>query len=514
MAAIAAISDPSASQLAQSLSPYVKSRQEAINVRRAITTFLSSQVVPSYRCGDAHLSLCAPHDVSEVKSVPALVEGQIYAEYLAALQANADAKREYHRSLESYKDELNGRSQSKDDDTAAKLQTYAALMRSRREEEKFDIYREYMSQLTQTNGSQYGYLSLSDEQAQVSQLSQNLASHIGRDGDASENMKEDVDCLIHRLERAVIQAKAEAQSEADKLAAVERRGHIFRMPTSSHHSHGSNVHALSRTRDELVQWVETALTMSTNDEEDTSADDLLKNNLDAAHSGEDGKAFIMEQYGAYLESRKLLLSTVTEFLRHLPNKQVLSRRRPPLQPKELDTPASFDIATTFSYVTQNVVPLSRARMVSETQSKQLSSNITRESKKALQMLNRLQEESHLLREYAPAEDHQPWQQQHRRALSAPVLSPSSAERDQTPAAEIAKRAAVWAAAASEARLATRVAVAGQIETGREHLENADEKLQEIYRGLNQDVGDPAVGGRSSTRAAGPWCLLKGDIALQ
>lgn len=526
-----AISDPSAVQLAQSLSPYVRSRQEALEIRRTIATFLSSQVVPPTACGNSHLSACTPYGVSEVKSVPAQVEDQIYAEYLAALQANVHANREYHRLIESYrKDREEYEALNNVKGVTSGLQTYAYLLQSRREKEKFEIYREYLGQLTQLEGSQYGYLSLSDEQAQVSQLSQNLASHIGQHDGALGDKKEDVDSLIHRLERAVIQAKAEAQFEAEKLFRIEGRGSTSQVLHSDLSCQQSKVRALLRTRDELVQWVEDALTMSTTEDEKFHADNILKDDLDTSHLRQDGKAFVMEQYDAYLESRKMLLSTITEFLRPVPSKQLQSQRRsrPPLHPQDSFNSSPHDAPTIFSYIAQNVAPLTQAQNVSETQVKHMSSSITRESKKALQMLHRLQEESHLLHEYAPAEEPQQWHQQHRRAMSAPVMkkpSPNPAEKHKTPASVIAERAAVWAAAAGEARVSTKVAVSGQIEAGEGHLENADAVLEEVYRIMNQNVVEPGVEAEdksttlsqtndcTAVKATGPWSQLKGDISL-
>ncbi|KZZ93171.1 hypothetical protein AAP_02637 [Ascosphaera apis ARSEF 7405] len=460
-----AISDPSAVQLAQSLSPYVRSRQEALEIRRTIATFLSSQVVPPTACGNSHLSACTPYGVSEVKSVPAQVEDQIYAEYLAALQANVHANREYHRLIESYrKDREEYEALNNVKGVTSGLQTYAYLLQSRREKEKFEIYREYLGQLTQLEGSQYGYLSLSDEQAQVSQLSQNLASHIGQHDGALGDKKEDVDSLIHRLERAVIQAKAEAQFEAEKLFRIEGRGSTSQVLHSDLSCQQSKVRALLRTRDELVQWVEDALTMSTTEDEKFHADNILKDDLDTSHLRQDGKAFVMEQYDAYLESRKMLLSTITEFLRPVPSKQLQSQRRsrPPLHPQDSFNSSPHDAPTIFSYIAQNVAPLTQAQNVSETQ---------------------------------------------------------------TPASVIAERAAVWAAAAGEARVSTKVAVSGQIEAGEGHLENADAVLEEVYRIMNQNVVEPGVEAEdksttlsqtndcTAVKATGPWSQLKGDISL-
>ncbi|KAI5286204.1 carbamoyl-phosphate synthase (glutamine-hydrolyzing) cpa2, partial [Ascosphaera aggregata] len=517
------ITDPLASQLAQSVLPYVRTRQEALEIRRTITAFLTSQIAPQHGLGSAHMPLCVPHGVITVKEIPVQTEGSKYSEYLSALRANAAANREYHDLLEQYRSSRQDGSGGlhTSEDATQRLQAYTSLLQSRCEREKLEIYRQYLSQLSQIEGSQYGYLSLSDEQSQVSQLSQKLATHIRQDDLFSEGEGQDVEHLIARLERSVIQAKTEAQGEADKLAEVK----CFQPsqdPGSQPTSEGARLHALCRTRDELVRWVEGALTMSNNGDESTNVDDLIEENSGHDHLGEDGRSYIMEQYDAYLESRKTLLSTVVDFLRPIPEKQSLSSRRHSLQAQTSHTTTAVDVSPIFSYVTQQLVPLSKVRAASNLQSKHLSSNVTKESREILQMLNRLQEESQLLHEYSLMEDSNSWQQQHRRSMSAPDASLRASKVDQNPALAVFKRAEVWTAAAETAGLATNTAVTEQIESGTKYLENADNTMKDVYRVINQvmddaefekdeisetgENGPSQFGPECRSKAAGPWTV--------
>ncbi|KAI5283972.1 hypothetical protein KEM55_001271, partial [Ascosphaera atra] len=186
-----------------------------------------------------------------------------------------------------------------------KLQTYLSILRNRHEKERFEVFKTYVDRLNGMTSSQHGYLALSDEQAQISKLSQDLSGYLDNGEGASTNECDDVERRWSELEAAVIRARQELFSERKRIGTLRERLRKESAATGSQSPlDAGRVQALLKTRDELVHWVEESLAVTTIDDARPIADDIEQDNSSATERLKTGRIRIMEQYDAYLEARK------------------------------------------------------------------------------------------------------------------------------------------------------------------------------------------------------------------
>ncbi|EEQ84839.1 hypothetical protein RJZ56_002402 [Blastomyces dermatitidis] len=529
-------------QFAKPILQYTKTRQEALGIRQALTLYLKAQIEFAGDSSGSHISLCAPHNATNVKRVPPELNNGLRAQYLKALQANLVAKREYNSVLQeiaSRKQDIHSPASAGGEgleEKGAEFQTYLGLLRSRREHGKIQIFQHYLEELNKMDAGQAGYLGLAKEQATSRQAAQNLMVHANPASGSAGGNGSDVETLLNNLERAVLRAKSQADVEKrllEKLKSQHLAEDVKSVPTSK------KLGALRRTHAELVRWVEEKLVMSSSIDEQGPVEDQTA--IDASDAEnirvlEETKSLIQEQYTAYVNARKALLSVVSTASQPLPAGPQTPQRR--LQPREnQQNTATPDLTLLFPYVSENLLPLSKAQKAPSMQKSYLSAILAKEKWTTCRMLDRLQEESHLLPEY-PILGRQP---RFKNAVAAinRRSPPLASQANPNEVSEIVTRAEAWSFAGREAQGATKGYIEDRINFGTELAEKAEDTLKEIYELMNQDYEEATATkedkkegesdiwtsesryargrggrhGRLEKRPKGPWSGLNGRVGV-
>ncbi|PGH10790.1 hypothetical protein AJ79_05263 [Helicocarpus griseus UAMH5409] len=533
-----------APQFAKPILQYTKPRQEALQIRRALTLYLKAQIEFAGDSPASHISLCAPHNATNVKRVPPELNNGLRAQYLKALQANLAAKKEYAEVLEEISAQKRGMrcpttaavgsSGGEDPDKkGAELQTYLGLLRSRREHGKIQIFQHYLGKLNKMEAGQAGYLGLAEEQALSRQAAQDLAVHVNAASGVSNNRGTDVEALLHGLERAVLRAKNQADIEKKLLEKLKSQRQVEEekaVPTSK------RLAALRRTHTELVSWVEEKLVASSSMDEAGPADGQAALDAEDTQVLEATKSHIQEQYAAYVEARKALLSVVSTASQPLSvGGPQTPQRHLELREKQQDTTSTPDLALLFPYVSENLLPLSKAQKASSMQKSYLSAILAKEKWTTCRMLDRLQDESHLLPEY-PILARQPRFNHAIAAINRRSSSLLASPTNRTETSEIVTRAEAWSFAAKEAQDATKGYIDERTEFGTELAQNAELTLKEMYELMNQDYEEATASkegekddegdiwaetrfsrnrrpARAEKRPKGPWSGLNGKVGV-
>jgi hypothetical protein len=228
---------------AKPLTPFIKTRQEALRIRQALTLYLQSQIVftdddvsTSANC-HAHLSLCVPRDaVVGVKRIPLELSG-LRREYLKALQENVAAMQEYKAisgdvasgptvSEVKAKSADVAREGQETNGSSAVLQEYIAFLRDRRLYEKLQVFQHYLNKLSERGGSLLDVAGTGGDQHERLRrpgIDENATQDNGRANKAEEDLEE----LVFTLEKAVIRAKTQLDREKELLKELRARWGVF-----------------------------------------------------------------------------------------------------------------------------------------------------------------------------------------------------------------------------------------------------------------------------------------------
>ncbi|EYE95667.1 uncharacterized protein EURHEDRAFT_411946 [Aspergillus ruber CBS 135680] len=517
---------------ARQLLPYIKSRQEALRIRQVLTSYLRSQITfveedperPNPHA-ESHLVLCAPHDaVVDVKRAPPELTG-LRKEYLEALRANVAAKQEN----QSVSENLAAKMQQRRKDTAettttstpnSELQTYLVLLRDRRRNAKLEVFQHHLQELK-------GRQTVELEQFDKTEDQNQHLLRIGRyeDGRQGDPGKEGVEGLVHKLERAVIRARAQLEREK-KLFEELKAQHAARANTGNEDiSSASKIQALQWTRDALVQWVEEKLmSVGANDEgpiEELSPEEIE----DAANLLDERRTQIMQQYTTYVETRRALLETAAKSCQPVAPGPAKPREPSDDNDKHIaEEPLPLEPMDAMAFASERLLPLSKSQRGLSLQKSYLSGMLLKEKSTTLRALNRLADESHLLPEY-PLLSRQP-RFKHATSGATSGSRSSLSPRELASPDEITSLAEAWAFASGAAREHEQEYVAQKIVEGGETAHEALQTLEEICDTLGQDLQDvfedaqessADVQSRSKSSAiekqAGPWSGLNGQVGV-
>ncbi|PWY73710.1 hypothetical protein BO70DRAFT_364625 [Aspergillus heteromorphus CBS 117.55] len=530
-------------EVAKPLAPYIKSRQEILRIRQALTVYLRSQIEfadddPDHPgCySQSRLSLMVPHDaVVDVKRIPPELTG-LRRKYLEALQANVAARREYQSVVEKTSpvnqqtDKEKEKPEQPAPDPSSALQEYLGLLRDRRRHAKLQVFEHYLKEIKQRD-------TVKPEDLEETGAGYRQLTPPGDLGDSQHESKtrDNIEELMDKLERAVIRAKGQLEREKgllEELKAQRASDPPGEIPPAV------KLKALQRTRDELVQWVEEKLMAVGNSETSTGAHDLRPEDLEeSARLLEDKKAQIAEQYAAYVDARKRLLDAASRACQPIAPVPTKPPTRPSSMVQEKKAPgdvSSLDPLRVLSFTSDVLQPLSKSQRALALQRSYLSGMLAKEKASTLRILNRLSDESHLLPEY-PILARQPRFKHAAAALaSRQGTNPEPAKPD-----EILAMAEAWAFASDAAGANEQEYVEHKLEEGMEMAQEAGQVLQGVYNLLNQDLEDAlregAEGGagesdiwlsearmtrsqakshRSQSAAKGPWVGLNGQVGVE
>ncbi|EEP76643.1 predicted protein [Uncinocarpus reesii 1704] len=467
---------------AKQLAPYIRTRGEALKVRRALTEYLQAQVTFSHDNIGSHLSLCAPHNVACVKRIPPELGNGLRAQYLRALQANIAARKEYSELLKETQTLTENLARRDNEETPVpdgeELRIYLSLLQSRQQQRKIQICQHYLDKLNAMEAAQSEYLDTSREMKDILSSSQKFAlHHEGAGYTTSPGSRPDT--LLHDLERTVLVSKGQAEDEKELLGRLRARIQAKRAEQRDTCPQ-AKLKAILRIRDELVQWVEQ--TLATSGMEDASIIEEEQNyKTTGAHQApsllEDLKIESEAQYAAYISARRRLLEAVSA-ASNLPMK---SPSRPMhRKSKQRETERSFaDIDIIFPYVQEHLSPLSRSQKVSTVHRSFLAALLSKETSTAERAFERLQSESHLLPEY-PIFAKQP-----RSKHASSINSRSAPTQDSA----LVVHAQAWAFASNAAQDGTKEHIHRQLASGTQMAQRSETTLRNVYDILNQDYDD-------------------------
>lgn len=483
-------------EVTRSLSPYISTRQEALQIRRTLTVYLTSLLNDEETANRLHLSLTIPDVDIQILEIPSEVSGA-FKQYLKQMQAHLIARREYravalqerdHPDSNSYISPLTKGIAVGDGAEASSLHTYLALLRQRRRYERLRILRDYMDVLVTKPAAKVSYLETTKTQLDalpVLPLQQPPVSII------PSRLNESVDELVLRLEKAVLRTKHKLEIERKLISKIKVRQQSGRgidttegVTSSDRENRG---HALHQTRQQLIDWVEQELAR-TDVAPNTPQHEVGTTNhkaRSAAGDIEQSTREIESHYGGYIKARKMCLATVAE-----------ATSSAPLSVSESDHITSSNIAEKSGTVTgarssglldsyhRLLVPLNLQRLIVQ-QKAYIGSTLAMEGEATIQVLDRLADESHLLPAY-PLLARDSRFQNTTAALGSKV-SPkhpdaTSGSGTQTKALEMTSR---WAFAASAAKASAQEGLQKKIVQGTDHMGNAQEILLEMHKLLGQ-----------------------------
>ncbi|KAL2834292.1 hypothetical protein BDW59DRAFT_45890 [Aspergillus cavernicola] len=524
---------------AKPLAPYIKSRQEALHIRQALTCHLRSHItfvnndLENPDChAQSHLSLCVSENaVSDVKHIPAEFTGS-RKEYLQALQANVAARKQYQ--LISEKLATEGRSEKPigvgrtSPDYTLELQAYLRLVRDRRRLAKLQVFEHYLHELRARDTPSPEDFENQDARNQLA-LSAEFEDESQNDNVAGS----DIEGLVHKLERAVIRAKSQLDREKKLYEDLKARNVSDSLQTAPP---SVKVAALQRTRDELVQWVEEKLIGSGNSEEAPVQELPAEEIEESARILEEQRLQIIEKYAAYTETRKRLLEAAARACQPVSTASTKSPRQPPdLRGVPTDESLPIEPLEVLSFATNVLHPLSKGQRFLSLQNFYLAGMLAKEKSTTLRILNRLSDESHLLPEY-PILARQP-----RFKHAAGALNSRHATNQPDPAKQdpIVSMAEAWAFASAAAGSGEKEYVEQKVAKGSDRAKQAQKEMQRVYDLLNQKLEEAleddqseeqrgsdiwayearstrsrAKSTRTDTRLKGPWACLNGRVGFE
>ncbi|MCJ1299156.1 hypothetical protein MMC08_001948 [Hypocenomyce scalaris] len=469
-------------QVVEALAPYIKTRQEALRIRRTLSIYLTSHL----RSADGEVMndiiLSAPGSTVQVLKVPTELSG-LRKDYLRALQANIKARNEYK---ELTRDSTEAKSNatpcvrptySRDvEDRPERVSTYLSLLQERRRHEKLSILQDYLEMLNKKDVATSDYLSIERMQKELPPAPEAplvVSSSISSD--------RDTESLLHRLEKTVLRAKHALETEEKLLFELKNQ-----QQTEAKNGEdappwpepGSRVTALCKTRDELIKWIEEQLAKSSQSNEDTPLKDSdQKMEEEDAHM-EQRKAAIAAKYEHYLEARKAMIGAASEAVL---NQVQETKEHQNVKPQiESEQEHDYQQATwILPHLTEYLIPSARAQKTSQQQESHIAASLSTQQKLTAQLLDRLANESHLLPNY-PLLARQP---RFKNSAAALGIKPPSTPLHRNPGARVESRsiyeARAWTFAADAARSATHETVEGRLEHGSQHARNAEGVLDKL-----------------------------------
>ena len=477
--------------VAKSLSPYIKTRQDALRIRRILSVFLSSHIEGLPGKEFSITPLAVPDGNFQVKKIPSELSG-LRRSYFKALQAHAKARKEYaHLTHSSLHDNSSMRQEERQDeeDSRKSIDTYLALTKEQRNFGKLRILQDYLELLSQKEAAQPDYLRLKSvlEGVATTRETLQIPPTLTKSSPVSDL---DGRALTTRLEKAVLRAKNNLDNQKKSLAKIQQdqqgHGHGHKISEEGTASTGSKVEALSRTRDELIGWIEERL--ATSCEFNAATDELQTlGSKSEPLNIEKRRKEIQERYEDYLKARKslvALLSSRDKFARH--KKTFGGKSTEPLgQDPRVDS--NWDEASSvLPYLTEYFIPNANAQKRFLWQESHLSSTLASQIKSTIQLLDRLAEESHLLPNY-PVLASQPRFHKLVAAIGSKSSQPAfGGTKENEGEAQILSKARQWGFAASAASIAKQEAVKERLEHGNIQARIAEGIIGELQEILGVD----------------------------
>lgn len=506
-------------QVVKALSPYIRSRHEALRIRRILSIFLAQSM--GLESPLSVTSLVLPGEDILVKRIPPEVSG-LRKNYLKAVQAYVKARDENDRLTQELDvgalKAMRREQQQIEDGASTHVTTYVDLLQARRKYQKLMILQNYLDLLAEKDAAQIDYLSINSISNEIAPVPEVPSATSLEDNLASENSTK---MLFLRLEKALLHAQSSSEKEKQLLAQAllkEQNETTFKKAGPPNAS--AQAFALKQTRDEMVHWVEAKLAQDGQGEEDPDGKhsaDMKETTLDI---GQREKA-IKAKYDRYLQTRKSLHALLSA-KRHAPlNAPAGASNEISLQPhnsKKEQTENRCDIASiVLPYATEHLIPAASAQKSFLQHRFHLSRILEAKSQENVHVLERLADESHLLSNHPYLANHQNLKKTVASFGEQNMGSESGKE------AESVSLARAWAFASSAARSTKQDEVQESVEHGEKHAKIAKYRIRELRETLIGDTEqegakkDEDQSGKQSemksSNCIGIWAGLDGNLSL-
>ncbi len=533
------------SQVANSLKPYLSTRQDALRIRRVLTIFLTSLLAYPPSASSCSLLLIASEQQTHDPEIPPEVSG-LRKDYLEALKANLRARREA-RAAATQELEVDSRDPRFNSSTRAFHNTgdslmndYLALLRQRQRFARLRILQDYMNVLLQKPAAKPSYLDIGKIQLDaysVPSMQQIPASTISpQEPSTSSALNVNIQELVIRLEKTIIRTKHNLEREQRLLANLRELQHNSCPSDDSDNlapsKPGSKIHALNRTREELIGWIERELarTDSTSDQGHVE-EELIDKPHQTTKTSAQIRMDIDDAYAEYIRARKRCLALVAEAtspLSSAPFDDTPSLSH--INQVQSETNGSTSCSNLLDQFARLHVPLNQQKSLAQ-QKSFTASVLAKEQVATVESLDRLADESHLLPAYpllAADKRFQTTAAALRSRRPALRVHPATVDSGQGMTLEMARR---WVFAATAASASAREVVDGRITSCGEQTGAAKEILSDVRTLLGQtdvkagaeieeeDPWIPSVSAKaksSKQRATlghkSIWQELRGDIA--
>ncbi|KAL8824064.1 MAG: hypothetical protein Q9191_005323 [Dirinaria sp. TL-2023a] len=500
-------------EVAEALRPFIKTRQEALRIRRILSLYLASTVQGSTPDGLPFDLPVSSSSEMRVNEIPSRITG-LRRDYLLALQANIRARNEYDAISESISESSNalnaGKSRQINGEASSATTTYLGLLQAQRKHEKLSIVNDYIDELGKKESAKLDYLTLASVQKTIQPVP-DLPFTMEDNVFTALTDNSNIENLTARLERTLLSANAALERERRLLAQTKSQ---FQADVASGASNDTNpcakIHALTRTRNELIAWTEDRLAKI--DEQDDDVEDL--DPTDNYIGIEQQKENTTRLYKDYLDARRRLIELTTEkrSVHQIPDPVVQKpKASKPIQETTLHS--SAEASKILPCVTEHLIPAADAQKAMHQQKAHILNSLTVQKKITADMLDKLADESHLLANY-PIPTEQPSLRTNIPSLGGPKLSPSSLGGIPSYDGEssILAKGRMWASAADSARIANNATLSEHLEHGEKHARAAETSLDELRKLLNGGVEHQGDIWTEEDRH-NPWTGLSGRIGI-
>ncbi|KAF4417316.1 hypothetical protein FACUT_12297 [Fusarium acutatum] len=451
-------SSETAETFQKTLDPYIKPREQVNYIRRVLALHLGT----CYHDGPVKQPVSLADPTRDVTLDPS--SKGIYREYIEALKANVDARRNYEDAAQS---NFPSSSLAKELSSSNELlEEQVSLLKLQAKQARLTAVQTHLDSLMQKPAAAPEYLDPEDvfhDSISLPSVPKEVVNSLV----AQQSVKKtDLTEQVAQLEKTVLRAKLLLRREEQLLR--ETRANAQSIPDVI--SNGNRLHALNTTRNELINWIETELSKASGDE-DGDEDGSKSHSQSTADQAtiNNHLSIIKEKYANYLATRRSLLASAGERFESsaVP---VLARSFTKQQVEEPEPASSTYLLTPYI---ETLLALSKKQRAMITQKAHANTTLGKEIKDNCQSLSHLEEESQLLPSHSVAPTSR------RRSGLGEFLA--SDERS-----GLTGKVQPWVLAADSAKITTLENVAEQVEGGQLALENSMQTLQEIDQLLGQD----------------------------
>ena len=515
--------DPILLRVMDALKPFIRDRKETIRIRRILSTYLASMIGGSDESITSPLSISALNQGLFVQELPQELSG-IRKEYLLALQANIEARKNYERTSQKLnlitKKKANLEQLPRELNYPQSASSLLELSQLQHSYERLKIIQGYLDLLRRKEPANEEYLSTSSIWPKLNVPDDDWpALESSMEAEASETDAHS-QSLITQLEKDVLRANESVRQEKRLLEEFKvDRQNLREREKPLQRPQSTRAPALARARDELVAWMEQMLGKVDTTEGEPRID-VQRGSQDNLLDIEKRKTDIQKTYQDYLEVRKSLVGLLSQ-RRNIPQvtlQEMQKESKKPGYPESNHTKAMRHATDILPYVTEHLIPAADGQKALLHQDGHLLNGLNAQKVMITNVLDRLADESHLLTEY-PSLASQPGLKDNVTESKTLGLSPSpfDGSLETTMDSKIVGKARVWASAAGAARIASHADLNRRLRRGEERATAAEETLEELQELIgvddfeaddhnDQDLWNPSV--RASS---GVWTGLDGNF---